>query len=68
MPSLLTLHPKVELTAGLAVRSFAHAPHELLRVLLRMTDYEVKPPTLMFGTLETANDLAVRFDLLLRAP
>ena len=34
---------------------------------LRMTDFQVQPPTALFGAIKAGNDLTVHFDLLLRA-
>lgn len=34
---------------------------------LRMTDYGLKPPSLMLGTMKVGNDVTVGFDLLLKA-
>ena len=33
---------------------------------LLMTDYHIKPPTMMLGTIKTANLITVRFDATLR--
>jgi hypothetical protein len=33
--------------------------------LLKMTDYGVKPPSLMFGTMKVADAVTVSFDLVL---
>ena len=30
---------------------------------LKMTDFEIKPPTMMMGTLRTSNEIVIRFDL-----
>jgi len=35
---------------------------------LRMTDFAVKPPTLMFGAIKTADLVVIKFDMELRAP
>jgi len=32
------------------------------KVDIRMRDYNVKPPTLLFGTLKVANEISVKFD------
>jgi len=32
---------------------------------LRMTDFDIKPPTMFFGTLKTGNEITVHFDLAL---
>jgi polyisoprenoid-binding protein YceI len=34
---------------------------------LKMTDYHVSPPSIMFGTIKTGNDLVVKFNLTLKA-
>ncbi len=37
------------------------------RLPLKMTDYDITPPTALFGAIKARNDLAVRFELVLRA-
>jgi hypothetical protein len=35
---------------------------------IQMTDYDVKPPSLMFGTLKVRNDISVKFDTAIQPP
>jgi hypothetical protein len=37
------------------------------RLPLKMTDYDITPPTALFGAIKARNDLTVEFDLVLRA-
>ena len=37
------------------------------RLPLKMTDYDIVPPTALFGAIKARNDLTVRFELVLRA-
>lgn len=34
---------------------------------LKMTDYKVNPPSIMFGAIKTGNDITVKFNLVLRS-
>ena len=37
------------------------------RLPLKMTDYDITPPTALFGAIKARNDLMVRFELVLKA-
>lgn len=38
------------------------------KVDIKMPDYKVKPPSLLFGTLKVANDVSVKFDTTIQPP
>lgn len=56
------------ITLKVAAERLAHDRFRLQAVLpLRMTDFEITPPTALFGAIKAKNELTVRFDLDLRA-
>ncbi|MEP6619625.1 MAG: YceI family protein [bacterium] len=46
--------------------SEAGALHVIGSYELKMTDYDLKPPTLMFGRIKVGDNVTVKFDLLLK--